>query len=96
MNPVPGFSSDTFYPQWAVGFTWRSSASTVDTTYNRTKCTNNPATRFKELDSFRSDHVGGCHFVFVDGSTHFIPDDITKTTLDYLAQRDDAKQVDFP
>ncbi|UUO06340.1 DUF1559 domain-containing protein [Blastopirellula sp. J2-11] len=39
------------------------------------------------VQSFRSEHVGGVQFVFVDGSVHFVPSTIDADTLDYLATR---------
>lgn len=41
----------------------------------------------KYLTAFRSDHSAGINFVFVDGSVHFIKEDIDKTILDALATR---------
>ncbi len=39
------------------------------------------------LYSFRSDHVGGVQFVFVDGSVHFLSENIDATLLNSLATR---------
>ncbi|MCA9087954.1 MAG: DUF1559 domain-containing protein [Planctomycetaceae bacterium] len=39
------------------------------------------------LYSFRSDHVGGVQFVFVDGSVHFVSENIDATLLNSLATR---------
>lgn len=39
------------------------------------------------LRSFRSDHRGGVHFLMVDGSVHFINEDIDANLLDALATR---------
>lgn len=41
----------------------------------------------KYMTAFRSDHAGGVNFVFVDGSVHFIRDDLDKAILDALATR---------
>lgn len=50
-------------------------------------------TGFNEWETFRSDHAGGCCFVFVDGSTHFIPDGVSKETLQRLANRQDGLPI---
>jgi prepilin-type processing-associated H-X9-DG protein len=42
---------------------------------------------------FRSRHIGGCHFVFVDGSVHFISDNINGPTYCALASRASGEVV---
>lgn len=37
--------------------------------------------------SFRSDHVGGLQFLYVDGSVHFLTDSLASTLVDALATR---------
>lgn len=85
----------TFYPKWAWGYYFMSCSSTVNGVYNRNKIVNtsNPS---QELDTFRSDHIGGCFFAFCDDSVHFIQEDIDKTTLACLAHRHDGKQIEVP
>ena len=43
--------------------------------------------------SFRSDHVGGVQFVFVDGSVHFISENIDADLLDALATRNGGEVI---
>lgn len=43
--------------------------------------------------SFRSDHVGGVQFAFVDGSVHFISENIDASLLDALATRNGGEVV---
>lgn len=43
--------------------------------------------------TFRSDHTGGVQFVLVDGSVHFISENIDAKTLDALATRDGGEVV---
>jgi prepilin-type processing-associated H-X9-DG protein len=43
--------------------------------------------------SFRSDHVGGVQFVFVDGSVHFVSENIDASVLDGLATRNGGEVV---
>lgn len=43
--------------------------------------------------SFRSDHVGGVQFVFVDGSVHFISENIDASLLDALATRNGGEVI---
>jgi type II secretory pathway pseudopilin PulG len=41
--------------------------------------------------SFRSHHPGGCHFVLVDGSVHFLSETIDLRTLGHLGGRNDGQ-----
>ncbi|QDT31652.1 DUF1559 domain-containing protein [Thalassoglobus polymorphus] len=43
--------------------------------------------------SFRSDHVGGVHFAFADGSVHFLSENIDAGLLDSLATRGGGEVV---
>ncbi|TWT60292.1 DUF1559 domain-containing protein [Rubinisphaera italica] len=43
--------------------------------------------------AFGSAHQGGCHFGAVDGSIHFISENINIPTLQYLAIRDDGQVI---
>ncbi|OWK43398.1 DUF1559 domain-containing protein [Fimbriiglobus ruber] len=43
--------------------------------------------RVTALSAFRSRHTGGCNFVFVDGSVHFISDSVSTTTYKALGSR---------
>jgi prepilin-type N-terminal cleavage/methylation domain-containing protein len=43
--------------------------------------------------SFRSDHVGGAQFVFVDGSVHFLSENIDADLLDALATRNGGEVI---
>jgi prepilin-type N-terminal cleavage/methylation domain-containing protein len=44
-------------------------------------------------DSFFSFHTGGAHFVFGDGSVHFISENIDAFTYFYLGERDDGQVI---
>lgn len=71
--------------RWAmsyVGVTWAS----VVGVYNSDRMVNG----YEEWETFRSDHSGGTQFVYVDGSTHFIPDEVSEETLQRLANRMDG------
>ncbi|QDU40919.1 Type II secretion system protein G precursor [Maioricimonas rarisocia] len=43
--------------------------------------------------SFRSDHVGGVQFTLVDGSVHFVSENIDAETLDALATRNGGEVI---
>ncbi|HEX4610034.1 MAG TPA: DUF1559 domain-containing protein [Urbifossiella sp.] len=43
--------------------------------------------RTTALSAFRSDHTGGCNFVFADGSVHFISETIPMSTYKALGSR---------
>jgi prepilin-type N-terminal cleavage/methylation domain-containing protein/prepilin-type processing-associated H-X9-DG protein len=45
-------------------------------------------------ESFRSDHSGGAHFAFVDGSVRFITDDINLVLYKAMATRDGGETID--
>jgi len=57
---------------------------------------NQPITTDQSDRSFGSKHPGGAQFVFVDGSTHFIPETINTTTYQYLGRRNDGQVVEIP
>jgi prepilin-type N-terminal cleavage/methylation domain-containing protein/prepilin-type processing-associated H-X9-DG protein len=46
-----------------------------------------PASVLDRLQAFRSDHPGGCNFLFGDGSVHFPADGIDPTTYQALGTR---------
>ena len=46
--------------------------------------------------SFHSLHPGGAQFALVDGSTHFISDDVDLTTIRRLGDRRDGNPVKVP
>lgn len=46
--------------------------------------------------SFGSYHPGGAQFVFVDGSTHFIPNTVNTTIYAFLCDRRDGQAVQLP
>ncbi|MCA9162013.1 MAG: DUF1559 domain-containing protein, partial [Planctomycetales bacterium] len=45
---------------------------------------------------FGSYHPGGAQFVFVDGSTHFIPETVDSLIYRYLGGRNDGNVVQLP
>ncbi len=44
---------------------------------------------------FRSSHPGGAHFLFGDGSVHFLPETIDHQTYQYLGAKADGNVVDY-
>lgn len=50
-----------------------------------------PATNCLQGRAFGSTHTGGCHFAFVDGSVHFIGENINLDTYQNLAIRNDGQ-----
>ncbi len=47
------------------------------------------------LQSFRSDHTGGCNYLFGDGSVHFLSDTIPLATFQALGSRNGGEVVSF-
>jgi len=45
---------------------------------------------YSGIFGFKSKHTGGCHFVFADGSTHFLSENIDKLTYARLGDRHDG------
>ncbi|MCA9115081.1 MAG: DUF1559 domain-containing protein [Planctomycetaceae bacterium] len=45
---------------------------------------------------FRSDHTGGAHFLFADGSTHFVSDSINQTVYQSLSTISGSEVVQWP
>ncbi len=80
--------------RWAVGYygtTWGSTAARLNSNVLQTDVYVIFQTEF---DSFRSDHPGGVNFAFVDGSVHYLSDDIDQTVLKALSTRDGKETVD--
>ena len=46
--------------------------------------------------NFSSKHTGGCHFVFADGSVHFLSENMDYNTFRYLGTRNDGQVVSKP
>lgn len=69
---------------WGSGYPGMSVATTVGV-YNARRAAI-PNGR-EEWLTFRSDHPGGCNFVFCDGGVRFVPDTIEASVLDALATR---------
>ena len=75
-------------PSWAGGYVYLSFGSTYGH-YNPDTLPPSGSQSSKGIyyASFRSDHPGGAHFVMLDGSVHFIADEIEDATLDALVTR---------
>jgi len=41
--------------------------------------------------AFGSNHVGGAHFLLLDGSVRFLSENMSQTTFSYLGSRADGK-----
>jgi prepilin-type N-terminal cleavage/methylation domain-containing protein/prepilin-type processing-associated H-X9-DG protein len=65
---------------WATGAQIRNAACTAQSNWNISW-------------GFRSRHVGGAQFLFVDGSVHFLSENIAYTTYQYLGGRSDGNVV---
>ncbi len=80
-------------------------ASTVVPVNDMTTCPNEPnptnpsctaQNNWNYSWGFRSEHAGGAQFLFVDGSTHFISENIDHESYQRLGGRADGQTVAFP
>lgn len=79
---------------WAIGYpgcTWGATWGP----FNRNRIAD-PECPQMTWTAFRSDHPGGANFAMVDGSVHFISDEVDKATLDALATRAGGELCDVP
>jgi prepilin-type processing-associated H-X9-DG protein len=80
--------------RWAVGYygiTWGSAAAPLNSNFQETVVY---GFFYQEFDAFRSDHPGGVHFAFADGSVRLLEDTIDHNVLKALATRDGAETLD--
>ncbi len=77
--------------QWANGYPFCSTATTCGAFDSDHIVI--PGT-FYELNTFRSDHVGGVNMLMVDGSVHFVQKFTYPDTLKWLAKRNDGQVVE--
>ncbi|MCA9015641.1 MAG: DUF1559 domain-containing protein [Planctomycetaceae bacterium] len=93
------FSSGSCSGQSRYSFTYWSNpypGSTVCNTkgdFNPKDVANDSIYDSSWTSSFRSDHVGGVQFTFVDGSVHFISENIDASLLDALATRNGGEVI---
>jgi prepilin-type processing-associated H-X9-DG protein len=80
--------------RWAVAYPGSTWGSTVAPPNSTRLVTQQYGLFWEEYESFRSDHSGGVHFGFVDGSVRFIADDISQTVYDALATREGEETID--
>ena len=80
--------------RWALGYpgiTWGSALVGLNPDTIQTYVAGGfPA----EYEAFRSDHPGGVHFAFVDGSVRFVTDTIELSILQAMATRDGNEKTD--
>jgi prepilin-type N-terminal cleavage/methylation domain-containing protein/prepilin-type processing-associated H-X9-DG protein len=80
--------------RWAVaypGVVWASTAAPLN---SKTQEPLEYGVFPSGAESFRSDHAGGAHFAFVDGSVRFITDDVNLTIYKAMATRDGGETID--
>ncbi len=80
--------------RWAVaypGITWASTTARMNSDTLRTYKYD---IYWEEFEAFRSDHAGGAHFAFVDGSVRFLSEDIDRGIYSALATRAGGEPVD--
>ena len=58
--------------------------------YGSHTCYSNAGTNYNAIFGFRSAHPGGCQFVFVDGSVHFLSETLDRLTYARLGDKADG------
>jgi hypothetical protein len=71
------------------GFSWRNKGK--DNPFNCSHFTN-----WVTSQGFKSNHMGGAYFVFVDGSVHFLTETVDYMTYQRLGDRADGRGVEIP
>jgi prepilin-type N-terminal cleavage/methylation domain-containing protein/prepilin-type processing-associated H-X9-DG protein len=80
--------------RWAVaypGITWGSTTGRMN---SDTLQTYKYDIYWEEFEAFRSDHAGGAHFAFVDGSVRFLTEDIDRAVYNAMATRAGGEPLD--
>jgi prepilin-type N-terminal cleavage/methylation domain-containing protein/prepilin-type processing-associated H-X9-DG protein len=83
-----GVPSDTYGSVWAygyAGYTWGTTNARLNTKDGSTS-----------YGVFRSQHPGGAHFAMVDGSVHFLSENIDFGLYQALSTRSGSEVVSFP
>lgn len=82
-------------PQYRWG--WHATRNTQKAHINQNVADLTPATGWDDNSAnFGSDHVGGAHFVFADGSVHFLSENMNFTVYQQLSDKADGNVVSFP
>jgi prepilin-type N-terminal cleavage/methylation domain-containing protein len=85
---------------WAVNGAGNAHASTIVPINTTTTCDNTPTTtpcqsprNWNYSWGFRSQHVGGSHFLLSDGAVRFLSQNLNHQTYQYLGGRADGKAI---
>lgn len=82
-------------PQYRWG--WHAARNTQQARINETVITTSPVRNWDDnTANFGSDHVGGAHFLFSDGSVHFLSENMNFTLYQNLSDKADGNVVSFP
>jgi prepilin-type processing-associated H-X9-DG protein len=88
-NTVKG--GETRWASAYPGVTWASALAPLN---SDTLLTQQLGLFYEEFESFRSDHPGGVHFAFVDGSVRLVEETVDQRVLQGLATRMGAETID--
>lgn len=76
---------------------WHATRNTQKARINETLSTASPVISWDDNSAnFGSEHVGGAHFVFADGSVHFLSENMNFTVYQNLSNKADGNVVQFP
>ena len=82
-------------PQYRWG--WHATRNAQQTRINETVIQTSPARGFDDnTANFGSEHIGGAHFVFTDGSVHFLSENMNFELYQNLSDKADGNVVEFP
>lgn len=57
-------------------------------------CYTNANTNWNAIFGFKSQHVGGCQFVFCDGSVHFLTESLDRLVYAQMGDKDDGEVIE--
>jgi len=81
----------TFFSLFSTNFNATSTSIPVNTRESNAAGNifgHSPTGQWQRVSGFKSEHPGGCHMLMVDGSVHFINEDIDRRLFNELGTRD--------
>ncbi len=92
VGEIPGVGTGTYNGQFWISWNVMSTQNGINLPI-RLGSAANPWS--SSTYGFGSHHPGGCHFVYADGSTHFLVETISQHILEYLTTRAGGETIDM-